>query len=105
MALEGAAPLPAADEETRGADRRSLPFLHTRRVKRALLGLFEVAVRKVRTRLRNSPYGVNDYLGTLTRPVTDVDSFGEIQPKAVTRPRSAAAEPAGKCRTCGMSSH
>jgi putative transposase len=47
MALEGAAPIPAADEEGRGPDRRGLSRRHQHaRVKRALFGLFEGAVGK-----------------------------------------------------------
>ena len=48
MAVEGVAPVSAADEEGRGSDRRSLSFpaTNTRRVKRALFGLFEGAVSK-----------------------------------------------------------
>ena len=45
MALEGAPPLSAADEEGGGADRY-LAGTNTRRVKRALFGLFEGAVSK-----------------------------------------------------------
>ncbi len=47
MAVEGAAPLPAADEEGRGPDRGGLSRRHQHaRVKRALFGLFEGAVSK-----------------------------------------------------------